>query len=671
MSKEPTREQLAKELEVLRPQVAELKRTLADRTRLEHVLRAIEKGLETMQLGVTITDVDGRIMFTNPVEARIHRRTVDELIGKDVGIYAPEGYRKPLNVEDLKDLRSWKRESLNVRKDGSVFPVLLRSDLVRNESGEPTGVVTTCEDISELRQAEDALRQSEADYSALVEHATYGIYRSSVEGKFLAVNTALITMLGYESRAELMAVDLAEHVYADPEELARVTDQCRESSTVEGIELEWRHKDGSPIAVRLSGRAVSDETGEPERFEFIVEDVTTRRVLENQLRQSQKMEAIGQLTGGVAHDFNNILQVIQGHVDLMAQDLPREAKALRGELRAMQDEARRGAELVKKLMAFSRREELFTESLDLVEVTTQLAGTLRRLLPEHIEIQVHAPETGNTVLADRNAVEQIVVNLATNARDAMPNGGLLRIETRRAWLDEEHRSTYGWGEPGAYVCVTVSDTGVGMDESTKQRVFEPFFTTKPVGEGTGLGMAMIYGLVKQHNGFIHVYSEPEQGTTVRIYFPLAPGETDLAAEEYVVQEPRGGTETILVVEDQLHVRNLTKRLLEGVGYEVLVAADGEEGLQIFRAHQSDIALVLSDVILPKLTGPELHRTVRAETGPVRFMFMSGYTGRDLRARVQLDHRMPFIDKPWMATDLLMRVREVLDHEPEDYQEVTE
>jgi CheY-like chemotaxis protein len=265
--------------------------------------------------------------------------------------------------------------------------------------------------------------------------------------------------------------------------------------------------------------------------------------------------------------------------------------------------------------------------------------------------------------ADQGAVEQMLMNLVTNARDAMPNGGVLRIEVRRAHLDNAHCSTYGWGVPGEYVCLSVSDSGTGMDEHTRERVFEPFFTTKEMGRGTGLGMSIVYGLIKQHRGFVHVSSKVGEGTVVKLYFPLATAEA--AAEspaEEGAEKLRGGTETILVVDDEAPIRHTAKRVLERHGYEVLLAENGDEALRTFQAQKPRIALVITDVMMPKMSGPELHAAVEREARGVKFLFTSGYTARDVRVSAALDSTVPFLPKPWTVRDLVARVREVLDRD---------
>ncbi len=284
---------------------------------------------------------------------------------------------------------------------------------------------------------------------------------------------------------------------------------------------------------------------------------------------------------------------------------------------------------------------------------------LQRLLPEHIELQF-APEQTGSVRADRGAVEQILVNLATNARDAMPQGGVLRIEVRRAWVDEGFRSVHGWGEPGAYVCMTVSDTGTGMDEHTEGRVFEPFFTTKPSGEGTGLGMAMVYGLVKQHDGFISVYSEPGNGTTIRVYLPRARQIQGTDTELPDARRVAGGDETLLLAEDDDAIRRSATRNLEKWGYRVLAVADGVQALEILNERADEIDLVIADLIMPRLGGHRLCEIARGAGRDARFLFTSGYTAGDLKACGELDPTIPFLHKPWTVTELVTRVREALD-----------
>ncbi|MFQ5705015.1 MAG: ATP-binding protein [Gemmatimonadales bacterium] len=509
-----------------------------------------------------------------------------------------------------------------------------------------------------------ALERAEASYRSLIQGALHGIFRSSVDGKFLVVNPALVQLLGYESADELLAVDLARNIYVDPTERARLIEQVRTTERIQGLEVDWLRKDGSRITVRLSGRPVLDSNGELRCLEMIVEDVTEHRRLEAQLRQAQKMEAVGQLTGGIAHDFNNILTVILAEVDFVANSLLPSQADLRTDLEQVQATARRGAALVKKLLSFSRRDSLAMKPLDLVGLVADLSGMVRHIVPEDIEIQLQSDQSVGMVLADPGAVEQMLLNLVTNARDSMPDGGILRLECGRTWLDSGYHATHPWVDPGEYVTVAVSDTGVGMDEATKERIFEPFFTTKRPGHGTGLGMAMIYGLAKQHRGFVHVYSEPGHGTRVKIHFPIAGAGDEPYAPTQTPNEVRGGVETILVVEDEPAIRRATRRVLESGGYTVLLAADGEEALELLRTSEREVDLVISDLVMPRLGGRQLYEAMKQEHRKLSVLFTSGYSWPDLQESAVLEPDMPFLHKPWTVAELLGRVREVLDKDRE-------
>jgi signal transduction histidine kinase/CheY-like chemotaxis protein len=389
----------------------------------------------------------------------------------------------------------------------------------------------------------------------------------------------------------------------------------------------------------------------------------TRYALEAQLRQAQKMEAIGQFTGGIAHDFNNLLTIILSNVELLKSELSTGPAGAPADLAEIEAAARKAAAMVRKLLAFSRTGQLELGPVDLPRLVRDLSVMLHRLLPETIDVGVMADGDVPQVLADPGAVEQILFNLATNARDAMPRGGALRIAVDQRQLDERFRDAMGDGRPGLYACLSVSDTGAGMDPAVLEHMFEPFFTTKPPGIGTGLGMAMVYGLVRQHGGLVDIESEPGRGTTVRVYFPAA-ARADAAPARPRVSPPPGvgGTETVLLVEDEDGIRRVAQRALERAGYRVLTAADGVEGLKMFGAHSKEIHLVVSDVVMPRCGGPELRDAVRKTGQAVPFLFMSGYAARGAGSTENLDLEAPVLHKPWSVADLLGRVRQVLDAE---------
>ena len=444
-------------------------------------------------------------------------------------------------------------------------------------------------------------------------------------------------------------------MFKDPAARARYLAHMNDAPGAVETQALWRRQDGDTITVRLYGRTVRREDGRVECHEVFAEDVSERRGLEEQLRQAQKMEAIGQLTGGIAHDFNNLLTIILANAELLARG--RDEASLRDIVSA----AVSGRLMVNQLLGFARRSTLSLESVHLGQLLNDLGAVLRRVLPADIELLVFADEDLPEVCADGHAVEQILLNLVNNARDAMPHGGVLRLETSCTWISDAQRGVLGPGSASEYVCLAVDDTGIGMDEATRQRAFEPFFTTKPVGKGTGLGLATVYGLVKQHGGFVQIDSAPGAGTRLRIYFPVAEETSRRRASGSHAQPldgAAGGRETILVVEDQAQLRRATVHTLEHAGYTVLAAADGIEALQLLRQHPTPIDLVFTDLVMSRLGGRGLYQIDRGEGRTTSFLFTSGYAGG--QGAEPLDPDLPFLPKPWTSADLLARVRATLD-----------
>ena len=384
------------------------------------------------------------------------------------------------------------------------------------------------------------------------------------------------------------------------------------------------------------------------------EDVAAQLARERALKQAEKMESIGRLTGAIAQQFNELLTAILARTAALAQSLPSNR-----DIDELKLTAQRGTELAQRLLGFSRHRVLDLHPLILTEFVRDALDTLRRGLPAGIEVQFEADEEGGVVEADPAAVKQILLHLVTNARDAMPKGGTLHVEVRRARLGAADRPLHAWVEPGSYVSVALSDTGVGMDAQTLARVFEPFFTTKPVGVGTGLGMSMAYGLVKQHRGYLHIYSEVGQGTTAKVYFP-ALRDQGMSEVETSDEGLPGGTEAILLVEDDQTMRVAAQQLLSKVGYQVFTAVDGEQGLDAFRAHRADLQLVITDVVMPKLSGFDMYEVIRGESRGLSVLFMSGFPAPNFRKTVGQDPAVAFVTKPWTASELLAQVRLMID-----------
>ncbi len=608
--------------------------------------------------------LDGTLLTVNPAAAAALGYDPAELVGQPFERLLAASVRElfPEYLKRLIDDGSASGVFRVLTKQGSEQLWLYQNAVVNGPDGVPH-VLGNAQDITEIRKTIRSERQAAADYRALVEHAGYGIYRATVDGRFLMVNPALVRMLGYDSEEDLMAVNVSDDVYADHEIRAALVEEHRVADRIQEFETKWRTKSDILVTVSLSGRLVRDSGGHLECYEMFAKDVSEQRALEGQLRHAQKMELVGQLTGGMAHDFNNLLTVILANAALIGSSLPEDAEATRTDLGELEAAARRGGAMIKRLLSFSRKVQFPPQPVDLGALLQDLVATLRRLLPETIDIQVENDLALPQVQADPGAVEQIVVNLATNARDAMPHGGVLRLEARHARLDASHRARHGWGTPGQYVRVSATDSGVGMAPDVRDKIFEPFFTTKEAGHGTGLGMPMIYGLMKQHGGFVDVQSEPNRGTTVQVYFPATTQKVVPFVPAETTRSVTGGTETILVVEDEEPVRRAAKRVLERWGYRVLLAPDGEEGLQVYQENHDNVGLVISDVMMPKMNGSELYHAVQGDHPTSKFLFVSGYNAEELKKTANMDPSVPFMQKPWMPNELLTRVREVLDQAP--------
>ncbi len=512
-----------------------------------------------------------------------------------------------------------------------------------------------------LRAAQENLRRSEMNFRSLVSHSPYGICRCDSSGQVLDANPALLAMLGYASAKELIGTHLGA-LYTDTHQWFELADHLYATTPFTGLMVEWMRQDGRSAVVRLSGRAVSDGAKE-KAFELFAEDVTEQRVLQQQLLQSQKMEAVGRLAGGIAHDFNNLLMVISGYSEFLLERLGADP-TLRAPAQEIANAAARASSLTRQLLAFSRKQMLTPKILDLNGVVTENLKMLTRVIGEDIDL-VMVPAVGlGAVRADASQIEQVIMNLAVNARDAMPSGGKLTIETANESLDESYARFRAPLKPGSYVTISVSDTGAGMDSETQSHIFEPFFTTKGP-KGTGLGLSTVYGIVKQSGGYIWVSSEPNKGTTFKIYLPLVSETPESLAQVGAPEQLEGapGSETILVVEDEVNLRYLARQFLEKQGYRVIEAADGAAAMQIAVAHEGIIHLLLTDVIMPGMNGRELAQRILEIRPNTKVLYMSGYTENVIGRNGTLDAGIRLLQKPFTLRDLKNIVREVLNSTP--------
>jgi PAS domain S-box-containing protein len=547
------------------------------------------------------------------------------------------------------------------RKDGEYRWVRDEQKLVRDHAGNAVEVLGSWSDVTERKQAELRLQEREEQYRFLFDSNPHPMWVFDLETlAFLAINDATVQQYGY-SRSELLGMTIKD--IRPPEEVPALMEELKSLSwprSASGSGRVWKHrrKDGSIIDAETGSNPIAFQ-GRPAVL-VLANDVTQKKKLEAQLLQAQKMEAIGQLAGGVAHDFNNLLGVITGYTDLLLKDLGAQHPGAR-RAEQISKAAERAAGLTRQLLAFSRKQVLQPKVLDLNAVITHIETMLRRLIDEDIQLVTVLNEALGRVKADPGQIEQVIVNLAVNARDAMPKGGKLIIETANIDLDGKYTGTRTEVKPGPYAMLAVSDTGHGMDAETMSRIFEPFFTTKEEGKGTGLGLSTVFGIVKQSGGHVGVYSEVGRGTTFRVYLPRADDNGEVAAGVAALPEPRRArAETILLVEDADALRMMIQEMLETAGFQVLAGGSPEEALAVVEGHSGPIHLLLTDVVMPRMSGPQVAERVKAAWPGVKVLYMSGYTDQAVVHHGVLEGGSHFLQKPFTSDALLRRVIEVLD-----------
>ena len=629
----------------------------------------------TAQIALGESESRFRLMVENLPAGAIYRQ--DEKIFLNKAAEAITGYScSEIQSLDIWFQRLYGAEAQTARKlyerdRDALFPTVRRVPIRRKDGDtrilefagfiDPRYEVWLLDDLTERLRAEEKLRDAELRYRNLFENAPDGIFQATPAGRLLTANPAIALMLGYASPEDLIAnlPDIAD-CFSDPEDRKYYYRMIEKGDNVHGFEREALRRDGKRVWLSVSARCVRNAFGTTLFSEGSVKDVTGRRLLEAQLAQSQKMEAIGQLAGGIAHDFNNLLTVISGYSQMLL-DKVEAGSSLRAGLTQIDFAANRAASLTSQLLAFSRQQVIQPKLLDLNEVVEGMLTLLRRLIREDIELKTAPVEGLARVKADRGQIEQVIVNLVTNSRDAIEGSGEIVIETANIILHPEDAKKGRDCEPGPCVMLVVRDTGQGMDERTRSRVFDPFFTTKEVGRGTGLGLATVYGIVKQSLGDIWVDSEPGRGTTFKICLPEAPLEAQPGEElEERKAEPitgTGGTETVLVVEDEPSVRELVRYWLTSLGYKVVVA----EALMATRvcAEHEKIDLLLTDVVMPGMGGPMLANQLRVTYPRMKVLFMSGYTDNPDHRNGNLAPGENFLQKPFTPETLAGKIREVL------------
>ena len=637
-------------------QIHRIRRELVQR---EELFRLISENAADL---IAVVDMEGNRIYNSVSYEKVLGYSLEELrISSSFEQIHPDD-REPMKQAAMEARRTGVGRPMEYRirhKDGTWRVLESTASVIRNAKGDPEKLVIVNRDVTDRKSAAEALQRSEASYRSTIEDAPYGIYRASLDGKFLIINPALQKMLGYESADALMKANLATDIYRYPAEYPKLNEMFLRDHSFKDVEVEWKRKDGALITVKCSGWPVKDETGAVVYLEVFAEDVTERRKLERQLRMAQKMEAVGRLSGGIAHDFNNLLGVIMGYSQVMKRSLgPGHASYEHAE--EIEKASQRAVSLTRQLLAFSRQQVLEPTILNLNDLVSDMEKMLPRLIGEDIQLNVKLDPALGSVKADRGQIEQVVMNLAVNARDAMPDGGELTLETANSTLDLAYTQQHPGSKPGRYVMLSVTDTGTGIDPEIQAQIFEPFFTTKERDKGTGLGLATVYGVVKQSEGYIAVESEKGKGAAFKVYLPLV--QQGVAAPEKAnAKAPTlRGSEVILLVEDAEPLRKLALMFLKENGYQVLEAGDGLEALQLMRENRSPIDLLLTDVVMPGINGRVLAERLAPRQPRMKVLYMSGYTDSFIAGHGVLEAGVHLLHKPFTEETLVRKVREVLD-----------
>jgi len=641
---------------------------MAERRRAEEAglleKRKFQSLADNTPLGIVMMRQDGAFQYINPKFVELFGYEPEEVPMEGRWLrnaYPDDAYRKQVIGAWFEDMERFpigesRPRTYTVKcKDGSDKIIHFRS--VQLPTGEH---IVACEDITVSYQSEEELRRSEKKYRTILETIADGYHEVDLAGNLTLVNDSLCEIVG-ASREELIGRNYRDFVVVPDaaEVYSRYNEVYQTGQPNQGFSFEIVRKDGKRLHVSASVALIRDEAGNPAGFRGIFRDITEQRRLAEKLTHATKMEAIGTLAGGVAHDFNNLLTAVQGYADILRRQMPSDSPFIE-KLTQIGRAAERAAGLTRQLLAFGRKQVLNVSALNLNDVIADLEEMLRRLIGEDIELNTVLTPSLGTVKADAGQIEQILMNLVVNARDAMPKGGKLTIETANVVLDRQYTEKVPDLEPGPYIMFAVSDSGAGMDEQTRSRIFDPFFTTKDKGVGTGLGLSTVYGIVKQHRGHIAVYTELRRGSTFKVYLPLEEAES---VEQLMKPRPEAhsaGTETVLVVEDEKIVRDLVSEALTMLGYSVLPASDPDEAVALSANHTGPIHLLVTDVVLPKMDGKSLCSYLSLTRPEMKVLYISGYTENFIVHRGVLDQGVHFMQKPFTIDDLAARVREVLD-----------
>ncbi len=660
-----TKEQLISELDLLHRRLAELEESGVGQRQTEERSQALRRSEEKYRNifenaieGIFQTTPDGRYLAVNPALARMYGyASPAEMIAAVTDLQAQQ-YVDPHDRSRLKVL--YERQGYVEKFETQVYTktrdavwISMNGWAVKDTEGRIVHYEGTAEDITERKRREEVLQREKETFFTMLQHNPFGVALIDKSGIYRYVNPEFTNITGYTLDEVPSGSDWLHKAWPDPHYRQTMMDAWKRDRLSGN-----KRTDLNFTILSKDGRAKQIESRTTWFDEYsitVLNDITERKSLEAQLRQAQKMEAIGTLAGGVAHDFNNILMALMGYANLLEMRMD-ENDPLKVYIDQILSCTAKAANLTQSLLAFGRKQVMELKPHNVDAIVKDVEKLLRRLLPEDIELTLTL-DADMTIMADMTQIDQVLMNLATNARDAMPTGGRLRIETRGVEIDSEFMRVHGYGKAGAYALISVSDTGTGMDATTQEKIFEPFFTTKEVGKGTGLGLSIVYGIAKQHGGYINVYSEPGLGTIFHIYLPVISVEACTAQPSPT--DAKGGSETILLAEDNPETRSIAGEILRMSGYTVIEAVDGRDAVEKFVKHGDSIDLLILDVVMPVKNGKEAYDEIRALSPRMKALFMSGYTGDVLLTEDLSREGVEYVQKPLSPKQLLRKVREVL------------